>query len=190
MIVRLAIPLGFILVTACSRDIRLGNETPIDAPPADITPDTPGSPFTAGAYTFQFLDPPQYDCTGSLVGKESDFAVVTRASLGLTDGAIDLATPGADLHLTGAPIQSGFGQQTLVLIRDPNVGPPDVWDNVVNGAFGSGPDTTSAVAVAGLLDSSSANAPTGIQGVYARHYVTADTTGECTATFGALAVRN
>ena len=164
----------------CSRDIRLGE-----------LPDAAVTPFIAGTYTTSFLDPAMQSCSGTLAGHEADFAGITRATTTtLLDGTIDLSIVGQELVLSGTPIQSGFPQSSVTLTYDPGAGPPPLWDNTTNASLGSGPDSTQIVAVGLALDSSTAIAPSGIQGEYVRVYMTPDTNGQCGVAFGALLVRN
>ena len=164
---------------ACGRDVRLGG--PVDAPPPA---------FTAGAYTASFLDPVQVMCSGTLAGHEADFSGVTRAQSNLVDGAVQLAPAANQLVISGSPVSTAFGVASVTLVPDPGSAPPELWDTSVSGSFGSGPDATTAIAVALALDSATAHDPGGIQGAIAREYQNAAGDGVCSATFGALLVRS
>jgi hypothetical protein len=172
-----------VLAPACSRDIRLG-----DIPP-DAPSDTVATTFIAGSYAASFLDPAQVSCQGTLAGHEADFASVTRASVNLVDGTVQLA--GANpVVVSGAPVQNAFAQSMIALSPDSQAIPPTLWDGTVNGSFGSGPDSTTAMMLALELDSAHATDPSGIQGAYGRVFVTSDTLGVCSFSFGMLVVRN
>ena len=169
---------------ACSRDIRLGDVS------ADASPDGPHVLFAAGSYSASFLDPVQETCMGTLAGHEADFSTITRASANLVNGTVQLGATSGQLTITGTPIQTGFTQATLTLVPDPQSMPPTLWDTVVNGSFGSGPDATTAGGLGLALDSATASSPSGIQGAYARVYFTASGDGQCAVEFGALLVMN
>ena len=171
--------LAVLACAACGRDIRLGG-APDGAPIA----------FTAGTYAASFLDPVQVMCTGTLAGHEADFMGVTRAQSNLVDGPVQLAPAADQLVISGSPISTAFGVASVTLARDPGSSPPGLWDTSVSGSFGSGPDATTAIAVALALDSATAHDPGGIQGAIAREYQNAAGDGVCSAVFGALLVRS
>jgi hypothetical protein len=176
---KLCAVLVLVVCMGCSRDIRLGE-----------LPDAAGTPFIAGSYMTSFLDPPAQNCSGTLTGHEADFAGITRASSSLVDGAITMAVNAQQITLSGTPISSGFPQPTVTLAYDPSAGAPGLWDNVVQGSFGTGPDSTTISALGMALDSTTASSPSGIEGSYMRAYLTGDGMGECSVAFGALLVRN
>jgi hypothetical protein len=177
--------LAFLAVGACSHDIRLGGD-PVDAMP-DAMPDAASLTFDPGTYTVSFLDPPLVDCQGTLSGKESDFAGITRATSGLVDGAVLFSVTVNQLTISGAPIQSGFPQSTIALVPQPGAQPP-VWTGSVDGQFGSGPDATTRSSLVLAADTSTAHASSGIQGAYGQLFVTAGQSGACTVSLGALFV--
>jgi hypothetical protein len=129
-------------------------------------------------------------CQGSLAGKESDFSGLTPAGQGLADGSVTFAVTSNQLSITGSPIQSGFPQATIVLAPDPHAQPPTLWDAGLTGTFSSGPDSTTGTWAGLAVDSATAHNPTGIEGAYALLLQTADTTGGCALSFGALFVRS
>ena len=181
--IRIAVWLG-LFASACGRDIYLGELVP----PADASIDAAGNgnPFTAGSYSVQFLDPPVMSCSGTLTGHDADFNVVTRASLGVVDGAVTLATPdGGSLAIAGAPISNRFGEAMVTLVSDSSSVPP-VWSGEVDGSFDAGPDATICQAIALAADPTTAASPSGIQGAIAFLFSTSDASGDCSLTFGAL----
>jgi hypothetical protein len=181
------VSLGLLALGACGRDIQLG--TSLDAA-SDAALDAVASPFTAGAYTASFLDPPQVMCAGSLARLEADFSGITRANSALVDGTVTFTPTTDQLAISGAPIQSGFPTATITVVPDTTSNPPTLWDMSVNGSFGSGPDATTIVSIALAIDSATAQAASGIQSGYAQLFETADTLGQCSVTFGALFVRS
>jgi hypothetical protein len=174
-------------IAACSHDIRLGSE--LDAG-TDAAPDAVSSPFTAGNYTVSFLDPPRASCTGTLAGREADFASITRANSQLVDGAVAFTLATNQLTIAGAPIQTAFRQTSVTVVPDATASPPTIWDTSVPGPGTTGPDSTTVTSLALAADSATAQAPTGIEGAYAELFVTADTNGQCAISFGAQFVRN
>jgi hypothetical protein len=180
---------GLVACSACSHDIRLGDR--YDAMPDGLS-DAPSLPFDPGSYQVSFLGPAQVGCQGTLTGKESDFAGLTPASSGLIDGAVSFAVTTTQLSITGAPIQAGFPQPTIVLAPDPMAMPPTLWDTGEPGACTSvsGPDATTRMWCGLAADSATAHAVGGIQSGYAELFQTTDTMGGCSVSFGALFVRS
>jgi len=169
--------------TACSGDIRLGGTAP------DASVDAIASPFAPGMYAASFLDPQMTTCDGALVGHEASFEGITRASIGLVDGAVDF-TVGVDrLTIAGTPIQAGFSQPSITLA--PTQDPPEelaLWDVGVSGSLASGPDATQLGWIGLAVDSGTGHKPTGIEGAYAIVFMASDGTSYCNVMFGALFV--
>jgi hypothetical protein len=170
--------LAMAVVAACGRDVRLG--TAVDAA-VDGAPDSNGNPFGAGAYAMAVLDPPQQMCQGTLTGMEPAFAGITRASLGLIDGAVTFDTPTAtSLAITGSPITSALGTGAITITPDAS-NPPGLWDGLVSGDFSAGPASTTRNATDLAADSTTSQP---IQAQLAVLYETLDTMGACTVAFG------
>ncbi len=170
---------------ACGNDIRLG--TAIDAATIDVPIDGNGNPFAAGSYAVQFLDPAVADCTGTLAGSENDFMGLTAASVGYIGGTVMLATPTATtLVVTGAPITSGWGETELDLLANQPGAPMGFWISQTTAIATAGPDSTTRAVNLLAADSTTASSASGIQGEAGAAYTTADTSGTCSVTFGAL----
>lgn len=116
-----------------------------DAPPPDARSLTP---FPDGTYTLTISPTSTMIlCTGpTLSGHESDFAAITRDTLGLTEGVVTLhGIDATHLDVSGPPIESGFLMPTVTL--EPGGGgapgvPLDVWFGIGT-RVGTGPlDTT------------------------------------------------
>ncbi len=172
-----------LVASACGRDVYLGERVPPPDSPGDAVLGN-GNPFSAGAYTVQFLDPLHTTCTGALGGHEPDFAGVTRASLAVIDGPVTLATPDrASLAIAGASISNRFGVSSVLLIPD-TMDP--LWSTSFSGSYDAGPDATICQAIALAVDPSTATTTAGIAGVIAFLFVTSDSSGRCSADFEAL----
>ena len=177
-----------VIVTACGRDIRLGGgvgDASVDAP-ADGT----GNPFIPGSYTMHFLDPAAASCDGSLVGQEAMFALLTTADQRFVDGGVVVSTPNPTaLALAGDPVMSAVMQPAITLMPGSPGAPPELWDAVVMGSFGTGPVTTNRTAIDLAVDSTTAQATAGIEGQLTELFETADTTGSCNVAFGVTLTR-
>ncbi len=175
---------------ACRADVQLGSV--IDAPVVvDALPDAPPSPFQAGAYTLTFQDPVMTSCDGSLTGNEASFDGITRAAANLVDGTVTIADVDATtIRISGTVVATAFGQPTIELVPNPQASPPDfpqtIWDTEVTADFGTGPLSTLHSARYFGIDSATATTPTAMQAAVALLYETADTTGACFGTFGAV----
>lgn len=170
-------------LAGCSSDIRLGGTAP------DASVDAITSPFSPGMYAASFLDPQMASCDGALAGHEASFAGITRASIGLVDGAVDFAIGVDQLTIAGAPIQAGFSQPSITLA--PTRDRPEeiaLWEVGVSGSFGAGPDATQLEWIGLAVDSDTAHKATGIEGAYAVVFMASDGTSYCNVVFGALFV--
>jgi hypothetical protein len=173
-----------VVVAGCGHDVRLG--VAFDAR-VDSAPDASGNPFIPAAYSLAFLDPPTIDCQGTLAGMDAQFTGITRASLSLVDGNVDLATPTATtLTLAGPPITTGWSTASVELAPDDVSLPPNVWASIITTDVGPGPASTRRDVQLLGVDVTTASASAGIQGEVGIGYDTLDLNGTCFVTFGAL----
>ncbi len=150
------------------------------------TPPPPpgGGNLTPGNYTLVYDPMPYVSCDGTLIGQEAQFAAITAASVGFTDGPVTLANganPG-DFDISGAPISSAYGVPTLTLepLAD---APPGLVGNFVNGT-GAGPAGTTVYGTYLVLDGDTAT-PTHAYASAGVGYMNAAQDGFCSVDFAA-----
>lgn len=151
------------LLGACGTDVYLGgldDGGPADSGAADSSLDASSdaardagpmlTPFSDGSYDLAITATiTESMCVGpSLMGMESAFAGVTRDSLGLAAGRVDVrAIDATHLDVSGAPIETGFMQPSVRLEKAGGPGvPPEIWVGVGTRAD-AGPLDTALVAI-------------------------------------------
>jgi hypothetical protein len=146
------------------------------------TPPPGGGSLMPGNYTLTYDPMPNVFCDGSLIGQEAQFAAITAASIGFTDGPVTLAagTIAGNFDISGAPITAGYGVATLTLESFPDA-PPGVVGAQVN-ANGTGPANTTFVGTYLVLDGSTATM-TDALGWSGAGYLTAAQDGFCSVDF-------
>ena len=195
-----------LLAAACGTDVLLGGATDgggadagrsdagadtgglADAP-ADVPGDAPMlTPFPDGEWTLAIEPASSMTmCTEALAGREAEFTGITRDSLGLVGGMVDLrGVDATHVEVSGPPIPASFrGEPSIVLERGgggPPV-PPDTWGGLVTlPGTEDGPGGT--VLIAFFLDvAETAITPALIPGRVSVAYVDLSMEGQCFLAF-------
>lgn len=124
-------------------------------------------------------------CTGSLGGMDSAFASITRDSLGLREGPVNIVGRDAThFEVSGMPIELGYRQSSIVLEKGGAPGAPaDVWVGFAS-RVETGPASTDLIGL-DLEASELTLTPSGFDGRASALYADLTAEGQCAIGFDA-----